>query len=102
MYYKIVESFGPRDGDRWQSYLAWRGLILNSFDSVDGIIRPDLFEPESDEDWQNCVIEDYSIGFITSLDYAKGVLDRHANAVLVGVDIELQESYVPKLSLIHI
>ena len=55
MYYKIIERFGPQDGEKWQAYLEWRGLSLSSFDSVDANLRPDLFEPVSDEDWDNCL-----------------------------------------------
>ncbi len=50
MYYKIVEKFGPEDGDNWKKYIDWRGLSLIKFDSVDGILRPDLFEPDSTDD----------------------------------------------------
>ena len=95
MYYKIVERFGPQDEEKWQSYIQWRGLNLTSFDSVDGILRQDLFMPESKEDWHNCVNEDNKLSFITSLDYARKVLDQHENAIIVGVDVELEEGYVP-------
>ena len=44
MYYKIVERFGPECGDRWRGYLKWRRFNLSGFDSVDAILRPDLFE----------------------------------------------------------
>ncbi len=100
MYYKIVKKFGPQAGDRWQRYLAWRGLNLNSFDSVDGILSSDLFEPESDEDWRNCVNEDYKLSLIANLDYAKAILERYDNAVLVGIEMELEEGYVPKVGLL--
>lgn len=55
----------------WVSYNEWRGLHLTEFDSVDGILRPNLFEPELQIDWDNCVNEDYMINFITNLEYAK-------------------------------
>ena len=100
MFYKIVERFGPEDGDRWQSYLEWRGLNLTTFDSVDGILRPDLFEPESDEDWHNSVNEPNRLNLITNLGYAKGILDRYDNPVLIGVEIELEEGYVAKYGLL--
>ena len=100
MYYKVVEKFGPQAEDRWQSYLDWRGLNLNSFDSVDGILRPDLFEPESEEDWRNCINEDYKLSLITNFDYAQAILERYDNAVLVGIEMELEEGYVPKVGLL--
>lgn len=100
MYYKIVERFGPQDGENWQTYLEWRGLKLDSFDSVDGILRPDLFNPSSDDDWQNCVNEDYKLGLITDLSYAKRILSRYENSALVGVEIELEEGYFSKDGLL--
>ncbi len=100
MYYKIVSSFGPEEGDRWRGYLAWRGLDLTGFDSVDGILRPDLFAPESDEDWRNCVNENFKLGLLTNLDYAKSIKGRYDNPALVGVEIELEEGYVAKDGLL--
>jgi hypothetical protein len=95
MYYKIVEDFGPQDADRWQTYIRWRGLSLTRFDSVDGLLRPDLFDPESDEDWRNCCVSGmYKQSLITSHAYAKAIFGRYPNAVLLGVDIELEEGYV--------
>jgi len=96
MYYKIVEKFGPEDGDRWQGYIDWRGLDLIKFDSVDGILRPDLFEPDSAEDWQNCVNENFKLNIITNLDYEKNILNRYDKSALVGVEIELEEDYIPQ------
>lgn len=100
MYYKIVEKYGPQSGEKWHSYLKWRGLTLTGFDSVDNILRPDLFTPESKIDWKNCVNEDCKLSLITNIDYAKEILSRYDNAVLVGVEIELDESYVSKNRLL--
>ncbi len=95
MYYKIVEKFGPEDGDNWKKYIDWRGLSLIKFDSVDGILRPDLFEPDSKDDWQNSVNEDYKLSLITNLEYAKSGQNRYDNSILVGVDIDINEGYAP-------
>lgn len=100
MYYKIVRRFCPEEGDRWRGYLEWRGLNLTSFDSVDGILRPDLFEPESDEDWRNCVNANFKLGLITNLGYAKSILERYDNPALIAVEIELEEGYVPNDGLL--
>ena len=96
MYYKIVGQFGSDAGDKWEEYLKWRGLNLASFDSVDGILRPDLFEPVSGDDWQNCVGGQYKSNMITNLEYAKRIFEGIDNSLLVGVEIELMEDYVPK------
>ena len=100
MYYKIIGKFGPSDVERWQSYLKWRGLDLTCFDSVDGILRPDLFNPRSHEDWANCVNENYKLNLITNSNYARKILHQYHNADLVGVEIELDEAYVPKDGLL--
>jgi hypothetical protein len=100
MYYKVVERFGPQDGERWQSYLAWRGLGLDRFDSVDAILRPDLFVPQSAQDWDNCVNADDKLSLITDREYAIQVADRYDNAVLLGVEIELDEGHVPQDGLL--
>jgi hypothetical protein len=96
LYYKIIEKFGPENGEKWQNYLEWRGLELKSFDSVDGILRPDLFIPESKDDWRNCINEDYKLNLITNFDYARNILDRYEEPLIVGVDIELEDGYVPR------
>ncbi len=78
----------------------WRGLPLVSFDSVDGILRPDLFQPETEEDWRNCANEDGKWSLITNLDYAKHILRRYDKAVLVGVETALEEDYEAKAGLL--
>jgi len=94
MYYKIIEKFGPQDHEKWASYTQWRKLPqLTSFDSLDGILRPDLFHPESEEDWRNCVNEDFKLSLITNLAYAKKVSVRFSDVDLVGVEIELDDGY---------
>ena len=90
MYYKVIEALGPETEDSWSSYIEWRKLELERFESVDGMLRPDYFEPESDEDWENCVNADYKLNLITDIDYAILVMKRYAGSILVGVDIELE------------
>ncbi|MSQ47965.1 MAG: hypothetical protein EXR78_06190 [Deltaproteobacteria bacterium] len=94
MYYTIIEKFGPQNHDKWASYMQWRKLPqLTSFDSVDGILRPNLFEPQSAEDWRNCVNADFKTRLITNLDYAKKIAPHFGDGDLVGVEIELEEGY---------
>lgn len=92
MYYKIVEKFGPKSGESWKEYIEWRKFALNSFDSVDSGLRPDLFEPNTSKDWDNCVNEDYKLNLVTNLDFAKTVASEHSNSTIVGVEIELESS----------
>ena len=100
MYYKIIEKFGPSDEERWQSYLNWRQLDLTCFDSIDGILSPDLFNPKSQEDWENCVKADFKLHLITNSNYAKRIVSRYHNANVVGVETELDEVYEPKEGLL--
>ncbi len=100
MYYKIIQRFSAEDRGKWRDFLAWRGLPLESFESVDGILRPDLFQPESVEDWRNCVNEDCKWHLITNLDYARRILRRYDNAVIVGVETGVKEDYLAKDGLL--
>jgi hypothetical protein len=47
MLYSIVESFSPLSGDAWDKYCNWRGLRFERFDSIDGLLRPSLFDPKT-------------------------------------------------------
>ena len=70
------------------------------FDSIDGILRPDLFSPQFHEDWANCVNENFKLSLITNPNYARKILHRYHNADVVGVETELDEAYVPKVLLL--
>jgi len=96
MYYKILPPFGPNDSDRWHRYIAWRGLKLTRFDSVDGILRPAYFLPQTEEDWMHCVNENFKLNLLTDEAYARQMLRRYDEATLAGVEIELETDYQPK------
>src|SRR3982750_4160943 len=95
MLYRIVAKFGPSDGKRWSDYLQWRGLHLTRFDSVDGILRPSLFAPKTEQDWQHCVSEDFKTDLITDLSFANSILLRYEDAEIVGIELEVDERHVP-------
>ncbi len=100
MLYVIVEKFGPHSSESWESYIGWRKVSFSSFDSVDSLLRPILFEPESEEDWSNSVNEDFKINMITNLPYAMKALGRYENAEIVGVEIELEQEPITKDGLL--
>lgn len=100
MLFKIVEKFGPESEGGWKDYLNWRQVRLESFDSVDNMMRPDMFEPDSRRDWDNCVNEDYKLNLITNIDYAREVYLRTPGSEIVGVEIELNENYQSSLGLV--
>lgn len=70
MLFTIIESFSPRDSNRWISYCQWRGLAFTGFDSIDGGLRPSLFDNPIGEDWNHIVNEDFKLHLITDYDYA--------------------------------
>jgi hypothetical protein len=101
VYYKLIEKFGPASGTRWDEYAHWRGFThLTRFDSLDGILRPDVFSPESEEDWANCVNEDFKLSLITNLPFAKKILARFDDPDLVGVESAIEKGYVPQANLL--
>ena len=86
MYYKVIRQFGPSSGAEWTQYAAWRGLSgVSRFDSIDGILRPDLFSPVSQEDWDHCVQADLRTSLLKDGAYAQRVAGRIPGAVVVGV-----------------
>ena len=96
MKYKIIEKFGPDSVTKWNDYINWIGLHhLKRFDSVDSMLRPTLFAPESADDWANCVNEDYMLDLITNIDYAKKVQSKYDNAEIVGVENDVGQGHTP-------
>ena len=83
--FTILESFGPAQGDVWNSYIAWRGLSLERFDSIDGILRPRLFTPVSNEGWEH-VSEESGAGYgIIDYEYAVRMRTRMGRGDIVGM-----------------
>ncbi len=92
MYYILIEKFGPTD-ERWNKYSQWAGLEhCTEFCSVDGIMRPNLFDLDSAEDWANCINEDFKTDIITNLAYAQKLLPEFSNAEIVGIIIDPRSS----------
>lgn len=89
MCYKIVEQLGPESGLAWEKYIAWRGLELSRFDSVDGILRADLFIPETEEDWSNCLAEMHLPVLLNNLEYARTTNQKYLDSEIVGVEINV-------------
>jgi hypothetical protein len=88
MLFTIVESFSPRDGERWASYCGWRGMAFERFDSIDGILRPSLFSPKEDADWDHVVKENFMIDFITDRSFAIEKRKKIGRGDIVGVTFE--------------
>lgn len=85
MNYIIIKKFGKND-ERWEEYAQWAGLEhCSAYYSIDGIIRENLFDPESVEDWENCINEDHRTHIITNLSYAMKILPKYANGEVIGI-----------------
>ena len=85
MLFTIVEDFGKSSGEVWESYIAWRGIQFDRFDSLDGILRSSLFDPETEEDWAYVVHESFMLSYITDIDYASKIHARIGAGSLMGL-----------------
>lgn len=96
MLYRVLKPFGPGSGKKWEDYVSWiHHEHLESFDSVDSMLRDECFEPETEDDWANCVNEDFRLNFINNLAHARKVRDRNPGSEIVGMDLDFDESYRP-------
>ena len=84
--YTIVESFSPEDGEKWDSYCKWRGKNFERFDSIDGMLRPPLFEKPEENDWEHIVNEDFMLHLITNRAHA----DKKKKEIEKGILLELR------------
>lgn len=91
MFFTLVESFGPSSGEAWTSYLTWRGLPFSRFDSIDGILRPALFRPETTEDWAQTVIPHY----FSDLTCAQNKQASLGRGDIVGLNFETHDERHP-------
>jgi hypothetical protein len=59
MWYTAVKPF-KAEGEAWLKYLAWLGRTdLERVVTLDSLICPYVYEPESAEDWRWAVQEDF-------------------------------------------
>src|SRR5262245_55659518 len=85
MVYKVVKYFGPSHG-WWKDFAKDHWVQpLTKFDSIDGILSPDVFFPQSDEDWEYCVPEDFKTSLIKDKEYAIKVSRNNPGSLVVGV-----------------
>lgn len=88
MLFTIVEPFSPADGEKWTNYCDWRGIQFERFDSIDGILRPNLFESPEDDDWNHIVNENFMLHLITDLQHAERKLKEIGKGELVALRFE--------------
>lgn len=97
MFYKVVSQFRQEnDNEAWRQYIHFSGLAqIDDLCSLDGILNPSLFTPQTEEDWRNCVNEDYQTDMLTSLEYAQGVARNYPGARILGLVIDPGEAEMP-------
>ena len=92
MLFIIIAPFSPADGERWTRYCEWRGLNFERFDSIDGMLRPNLFETPEDSDWEHIVNESYMLHLITNLSHARRKHALIGKGDLVGLRFDDHET----------
>lgn len=100
MFYAIREPFSPADGGKWDDYCEWRGIEFESFESIDGLLRPNLFELETDEDWGLLAKESYSDStvltpFISDLESAQRKRAEIGRGDVVGLEFDGHDTTNP-------
>lgn len=88
MLYTIIQSFSSTDVMKWVNYTEWRGVNFERFDSIDGILRPSLYEPEEDIDWLHVVNENFKLHLITDLKFARLKHKQIGKGDIVGLAFE--------------
>jgi hypothetical protein len=85
MKYKIIKKFGPGD-EQWDKYAQWAGLhACKEYYSIDSINRESLFTPDSEEDWENCINENFMLNIITNLNYDLKIAHKFPSGEIIGV-----------------
>ena len=87
MLYTIVEPFTPRNGDQWENYIEWRQMDFERFDSLDRMLRPSLFNPIEDSDWDFVELEHHLTDLITDFDFAIEQLTNLQEGEIVGLKL---------------
>ena len=95
MLYSIIETFGPENGDSWQNYCSWRQIEFERFDSIDGMLRPNLFSEIEDSDWSHIVNENYMLHLITDLEFANYKREQIGSGSIVGVLTDAHDEHNP-------
>jgi hypothetical protein len=91
MFFLIIKSLSPADGDEWTDYCEWRAMDFERFDSIDKYMRPSLLpacgsNELNADDWSHLAITDgFFIDLINDFDYAVRKFREIGKGNLVGV-----------------
>jgi hypothetical protein len=81
-WYIATEMFTPRDGDAWEKYIGWSGLVqLEEVVSLDPMLCPTLLPEIRNEYWPHIVNEDFMLNFFVDLEFlltqVSGIAERN-------------------------
>jgi len=101
VWYTAVTPFDSSDGNRWQDYIVWSGLMqLERVVSLDASLCPSLIDELSGADWDHNIAEDYLLDYFCCLDYllqrSSGLSRRNILAVVRNPESSKSEE-VPDL-----
>ncbi len=88
MLYTIVDWFTPENQKQWNSYIEWRGITFERFDSIDGIMRPALFNCPDDDEWSFVVNENMMLHLMIDYDFALRKHKQIGNGELIGIRLD--------------
>lgn len=72
-------TFGPRDAQKWTSYIAWSGLTqLTELVSLGGMLCAPVLSKVKDSYWPRIVNEDYILYYFTGLEFFASGDCRHS------------------------
>ena len=88
MFYKVVRPFLLASAENWKAYVEFSGLSqLKDFCSLDDSLNPSVFQPETPEDWENCLSKNNLTHLITNFEYAQKMQEKNPGSRLFGVII---------------
>lgn len=85
MWYAVLKNFGPEDR-AWASYVSWSGLNqLKRFRSLDSLLSPTLWQPDTKEDWNYSISQDFRCHLMMDLAYARLQQSKYPRSWLCGL-----------------
>jgi len=104
-WFIATETFSPRDGNKWQEYIAWSQLAhLDEVVSLDHMLCPTILPDVKDEYWPHIVNEDFLLNYFVDLEFllqqVAAVPDKNLLCVVRAPDVNAQSIVDPRFILI--
>jgi hypothetical protein len=102
-WFLATRSFSPRDGIKWQEYVAWSQLAhLDEVVSLDHMLCPTILPDVKDEYWPHIVNEDFLLNFFVNLDFllqqVATAADKNLLCVIREPDADAQSPVDPRFT----